>query len=179
MVTINKPFCQFFIKFLAIGLIILTGISNCERIISEEVISEEIFNNRLNTFNDWYSKLNPSSKVEAKLGKDQKLHLIAKSEIKAEENYLTISRNMTINPDLIYTTNMGEFVRDLENDYGYNDFLNMVLYLIHEMGNSNSQWKPYLDILPRKVITLAYKYWDRKSGIEEELLHTPFLSKEK
>ena len=177
MVTINKPLSQFFIKFLALGLIILTGISNCERIISEEIISKDGMNNRIKNFNNWYSKFNPSSKVEAKLGEDNKLHLVAKSTIKAEENYLTFDRNMTISPELVYATKIGEFVKELETNYGYDDFLNMVLYLVHEMGNSESQWKPYLDILPRKIDNLAFNYWDRKTPIEEELLQTPFLSK--
>jgi hypothetical protein len=177
MVTNHKPKNQFLIKFLAIALIILAGISNCEKIFSEENISEERQNNRIKSFNDWFNKLNPTSKVEAKIGNDKKIHVFAKSAIKSEENYLTFDRNMTINPDLVYTTKIGTFVRELETNYGYDDFLNIVLFLVHEMGNAESQWKPYLDILPRKVDTLAFNYWKRKAPIEEEILHTPFLSK--
>jgi hypothetical protein len=176
MVTIKKTFGQFLIKFFALGLIILTGVSNCEKIIHSEVISPERFNNRLKAFNEWYSKFNPSSKVEAKLGDDQKLHLISKTQIKAEESYLTFNKNLTINPDLIYNTKIGSFVKELENTYGYDDYLNMVLYLVHEMGNENSEWKAYLDILPRQIDNFAFNYWERKTPIEEELLHTPFLS---
>jgi hypothetical protein len=177
MVTIKKCLGQFLIKFLAMGIIILTGISNCERIIHSEVLSPERFNNRLKAFNEWYSKLNPSSKVEAKLGDDNKLHLISKTQIKAEETYITVDRNLTIHPELVYNTKIGNFLSDLQKTYGYDDHLNMVLYLVHEMGNPDSFWKPYLDILPRQIDNLAFKYWDRKVPIEEELLHTPFLSK--
>jgi hypothetical protein len=177
MVTNNKPQSQFLIKFLAIALIILAGISNSQKIFSDENVSEERQSNRLKSFNDWFKKMNPSSKVEAKLGSDKKIHLIAKSAIKAEENYLTFDRNMTINPDLVYNTKVGGFVKELEENFGYDDNLNMVLFLVHEMGNSKSEWKPYLDVLPRKVDTLAFNYWKRKAPIEEEILHTPFLSK--
>jgi hypothetical protein len=44
------------------------------------------------------------------------------------------------------------------------------------MGNENSEWKAYLDILPRQIDNFAFNYWERKTPIEEELLHTPFLS---
>ena len=165
------------LKFLFITLIILAGISNCEKIFSDENISEERHNNRIKAFNDWFKKFNPSSKVEAKLGNDKKIHLIAKSAIKAEENYLSFDRNLTINPDLVYNTKVGGFVKELEESFGYDDNLNMVLFLVNEMGNPKSEWKPYLDVLPRKIDTLAFNYWKRKMPVEEEILHTPFLSK--
>jgi hypothetical protein len=161
----------------AFSLLTILGLISSERIISSEILSEDRLKGRVEKFNEWYSKINPSSKVEAKLGSDKKLHLVAKSNLKAEDTYMTLDKNLTINPDLIYKTKMGSLVRDLEETYGYDDFLNMVLYLLHEMGNPESEWKAYLDILPRKIDNLAFNYWERKGPIEEELLHTPFLKK--
>lgn len=175
--AIQKFFGLFLIKFLALGLIILTGISNTQKIFHDEILSPDRLNNRIKAFNAWYEKLNPTAKVEAKLGEDKNLHLVAKAQIKAEESYLTINRNLTIHADLIYNTKIGSFVKDLEETYGYDDLLNMVLYLVHEMGNPESEFKPYFDILPRQLDNLAFKYWERKGPIEEELIHTPFLSK--
>jgi hypothetical protein len=164
-------------KFIALILMVFSINISCERIFHEELFSEDRMINRVKNFNEWYQQFNPSSKVEAKYGEDKKLHLIAKSPIKAEESYLIISKNHTINPNLIYSTKIGSFVKELEENHGYDDHLNMVLYLVHEMGNPESQWKPYLDILPRKIDNLAFKYWEKKGPIEEEILHTPFLSK--
>lgn len=164
-------------KFIIVSVLIT--LASCERIFHEELFSEDNMNNKVKVFNTWYQNFNPLSKVEAKFGADKKLHLIAKTQIKAEETYLSFNRNHTINPDLIYETKLGDFVKNLETNFGYDDYLNIVLYLVHEMGNPNSQWKPYLDILPRKIDNLAFNYWERKVPIEEEILHTPFLSKNK
>ena len=142
-----------------------------------KILSEERFNARVQKFNEWYKSFNPSSKVEAKIGEDKKLHLVAKSNLKVEEAYISLDKNLTIHPDLIYKTKIGSFMKELEQNYGYDDILNLVFYLIHEMGNPDPEWKPYLDILPRKLDNLAFNYWERKTPIEEELLHTPFLSK--
>lgn len=176
MVTNNKPFSQNFIKFLALGLIILLGVANSEKIYKDEFISADRFNNRLRNFNEWYSKFNPSAKVEARMGNDKKVHVYAKSALRAEETYMNFNRNLTINPDMVYDLKIGTFVKELEEQYGYDDYLNMVLFLVHEMANEKSEWKPYFDVLPRKIDTLAFNYWDRKTPIEEEMLHTPILS---
>ena len=61
--------------------------------------------------------------------------------------------------------------------YGYNDYANIVFYLMNELANPESEWKPYLDILPRQIKTPAFKYWEKKAWLEEELLNIPILSK--
>jgi hypothetical protein len=89
---------------------------------------------------------------------------------------MKVERKHLISSDLIYDTKVGPLIKDLEKQYGYNDYVNLVFYLLHEMNNPQSEWKPYLDILPRQLDTLAYKYWDKKQWIEEELMRTPILS---
>lgn len=162
---------------IAVSILILCSSINTSKVISEEVLSRERMHNRVKVFNEWYAKLNPNAKVEAKLNQDAKVLLAAKADLKAEDAYLTVNRNMIIHPQLVYETKIGDFVKTLEQKYGYDDMVNMAFYLLHEMGNPESKWKPYLDILPRKPESFAFNYWDRKGPIEEELLNTPVLSK--
>jgi len=162
---------------LAVSMLIFCSTLNASKVISEEVLSRERMHNRVKVFNEWYAKLNPNAKVEAKLSQDSKVLLAAKADLKAEDAYLTLNRNMIIHPHLIYETKIGDFVKSLEQKYGYDDSLNMAFYLLHEIGNPESKWKPYLDLLPRKPESFAFNYWNRKAPIEEELLNTPVLSK--
>ena len=162
---------------IAFSVLILCSTINSSKVISEEVLSRERMHNRVKVFNEWHAKLNPNAKVEAKLSQEGKVHLAAKADLKAEDAYLTVNRNAIINPQLIYDTKIGTFVKSLEEKYGYDDTLNMAFYLLNEMGNPDSQWKAYLDILPRKPESFAFNYWERKAFIEEELLNTPVLSK--
>ena len=162
---------------IAFSILILCSSINSSNIISEEVLSRERMYNRVKVFNEWYAKLNPNAKVEAKLSQEGKVHLAAKSDLKAEDSYLTLNRNVIIHPQLIYDTKIGTYVKSLEEKYGYDDTLNMVFYLLNEIGNPESKWKAYLDILPRKPESFAFDYWNRKAPIEEELLNTPVLSK--
>lgn len=162
---------------IAFFALVLCSFINTAKIISEEVLSRERMFTRVKNFNEWYSTLNPTAKVEAKLSQEGKVQLSAKADLKAEDAYLTLNRNMIIHPQLVYETPIGSFVKNLEEKFGYDDSLNMALYLLHEISNPESKWKAYLDILPRKPESYAYKYWDRKAPIEEELLNTPILSK--
>jgi hypothetical protein len=144
--------------------------------ISAEILSKERLENSVKAFNEWYLKNNPASKVEAKLDSEEKIKLIAKSDLKSEDAYLTINRNFTMHPQLIYETPLGAFISNLEEKYGFDDFLNIVFYFLYEVANPDSQWKPYLDILPRQPESIAFNYWKRKTPIEDELLNTPVLS---
>jgi hypothetical protein len=162
---------------IAFSALIICSAVNSNSAISEEVLSRERKHNRVKVFNEWYLKLNPSAKVEAKLSQEGKVLLAAKADLKAEDAYLTLNRKDIINPQLIYETKIGSFVKSLEEKYGYDDTLNMAFYLLHEIGNPESKWKAYLDILPRIPESFAFNYWERKAPIEEELINTPVLSK--
>jgi len=161
---------------LALSVILLSNFINSEKVIAGEILSDDRLQNRVKVFNEWYSKLNPTAKVEAKLSQDNKIHLYAKADLKAEDTYLTVNRNLTINPQSIYETKIGTFVKSLEEQYGFDDYLNMAFYILHEISNPESKWKPYLDILPRQPNSLAFDYWKRKTPIEEEFINTPILS---
>ncbi len=165
------------VMLLALTITVLFTFTNTEKVISDEVLSRERLQNRVNVFNDWYSKLNPSSKVEARLMEDDKIHLFSKTNIKAEDAYLVFNKNMTINSQLIYDTQLGSLIKSLEEEYGWDDYLKLVFYLINEIANPESQWKPYLDLLPRQPDSIAFDFWKRKLPIEEEFMHLPILSK--
>jgi len=161
---------------MAFSALILCTTINSLNAISEEVLSRERTQTRVKNFNEWYAKLNPTAKVEAKLSQEGNVLLAAKADLKSEDAYLTVNRNMIIHSQLIYETKIGTFVKSLEEKYGIDDSLNLAFYLLNEIGNPESKWKPYLDILPRKPESMAFQYWERKAPIEEELLNTPVLS---
>ena len=156
------------------------GLVNSKKVIWEEVISPERLRTRLTNFNKWYADFTGKEpKVEARLTEDPdwtRVGLFAKSNIQADEVYLTIDRSKLIKADLIYDTKVGSLIKALEEQYGYDDYTNFVFYLLHEMNNKDSEWKAYLDLLPRQPTTIVFKYWDKKAWVEEELLHTPILS---
>jgi hypothetical protein len=150
-------------------------------VIWDEVISEDRIQTRIKNFNEWYQNFNPqSSKVEARLTEDpefMRIGLYAKEDLKTDDSFLKINKSKMISYKHIYDTPLGGVIKKLEAVHGFDDYVNVLFYLLHEMNNKNSQWKPYLDLLPRQPTSLAFKYWERKSWIEEELLNTPFLSK--
>lgn len=164
-----------------ICLLIQGSLVLSKRVIWEEVISKERLESRLQTFNDWYSKFNGGEvNVEAKFTNNPeqtRIGLFAKKNFQAEEVYLTVDRSKMIKADLIYDTKIGPLIKSLEEQFGYDDYTNFVFYLLHEMNNKDSVWKPYLDLLPRQPTSIAFKYWDKKFWIEEELINTPILSK--
>lgn len=167
-----KKLFGYFPIFLILTIIIHTN----QKLISEEILSLDDLEIRIKRFNDWYFKLNPSSKVGSKLNLDGKIILFAKENLIAGNSYLTINKNLTLHSQLIHETPLNSFIRNLEEKYGFDDYLNIIFYLLHEMSNPNSHWKPYLDILPRQPESIAFNYWKRKIHIEEELLNTPILS---
>ena len=150
------------------------------KVIWDEVISKERLEVRVNTFNEWYSKLNSgASKVEARLTNDPswtRIGLFAKESLNTDDVYMTIEKTNMITPDLIYDTKIGPLIKSIEQEFGYDDYTNFVFYLLHEMNNKESKWKPYLDLLPRQPTSIAFKYWDKKFWTEEEILNTPILS---
>lgn len=147
-----------------------------QKAISQEIISKQKLETTVKAFNNWYLKLNPSSKVEAKLNSEAKIRLSAKENLKEEDAYLNLNKSLTLHSQLVYETPLDDYVRNLEEKYGFDDYLNIVFYLLHEIANPASRWKPYLDVLPRQPESIAFNYWLRKGPIEEELLNTPVLS---
>lgn len=78
---------------------------------------------------------------------------------------------------MVYDTKLGDFVKTAEQANGYDDYINMLLFLMLEINNPQSKWKPYLDILPRQPSPIAFDYWNKRGPIEDELFGQPILSK--
>jgi hypothetical protein len=168
-----------------IGVVLLLCLSllssaQSKRVIWEEVISPERLQTRINIFNEWFQKQTGNSKVEARLTRDvewTRIGAFAKEAVPEGGVYLQLERSKLIKADLIYETKLGPMIKSLEETFGYDDYTNMVFYLLHEMSEKDSQWKPYLDLLPHQPTSVAFNYWARKTWIEEELANTPTLSK--
>jgi hypothetical protein len=166
-----------------LSIFLLVCVVSSKVVIWDEIISQERLETRIKTFNQWYEKFNPnSSKVEARLTKDlnfTRIGIYAKEDIKSDDVYLKLDRSKIIRPDHVYETPIGAVIKKLESLHGYDDYTNLLFYLLHEIHNKNSEWKPYIDLLPRQPTSIAYKYWERKDWIEDELLNTPILSNRK
>jgi len=83
---------------------------------------------------------------------------------------------MFITPNLIYDTKFGEFMLEVESKYGFDDFTNLIIYLIEEMHNPDSKWRPYLDIIPRNPVSICHNYWNISRAVEPEILQLPIAS---
>jgi hypothetical protein len=162
-------------------LLVSSSMANGKRIVWDEVISHERLRTRIDAFNSWFTKFSGrEQKVEARLTTDPnwtRIGLFAKENIKIDDVWFLGDRSKMITAELVYKTKVGEIIKGLEETYGYDDYTNMVFYLLHEMNNKDSEWKPYLDLLPHQPTSIAFKYWDKKAWIEDELIHTPILSK--
>ena len=44
----------------------------------------------------------------------------------------------------MYDTKIGQFLKDLETKYGYDEYTNLALYLLFEIGQANSAYQAYL-----------------------------------
>lgn len=67
------------IKFIFLAASLFAVVLN--RIIWEEKISTEEYKKRIENFNNWYKEFNPSSKVEARLGENDKIGVFATEEL--------------------------------------------------------------------------------------------------
>ena len=99
-----------------------------------------------------------------------------------DQAYFSLNKNFSLTSDMIYESRLGQFVNDLESKFGYDEYTNLALFLLNEIGNKDSIFKPYLgkylyylDILPREPTSIAFKYWDYNI-IEKELPNMPIIS---
>jgi hypothetical protein len=165
----------------SLAVVSIIGMAATKHNIWDENITPDRLNHRVKAFNDWYNQINDNSrnggvKVQAQKQADNRIGLVARENLNFDDVYLKLDKKHMIGADLIYDTNIGPLIKQIEHAYGYDDYTNMVFYLLHEMNKTDSTWKPYLDVLPRQPESIAFKYWDKKNWIEQELLHTPILS---
>ena len=68
-------------------------------------------------------------------------------------------------------------IRSLEETQGQDEVTFLVLFLLEEIKNPKSIWKPYLDMLPRQLPGIAFRYWSKNKDFESEVRSMPIVGK--
>lgn len=161
-----------------IALILFSNLSFTSSSISKETLSNEELEKRITAFNKWYHEVNPNSKsMEARLDKDGRIKVFSTQKIKQETDLISADKTQFITYRNIYDSKYGETLKEVEEIYGFDDYVNVALFLLIEKNDPNSKWKPYLDILPAVPQTLLWNYWDNKVWVEAYLENTTVPSK--
>lgn len=145
--------------------------------ISEQTITFEELNERLERFNKFYHELNPSSSNLELRHIYGKVRLVSIKGLEEKENYLTIKPDQMITQDYIYTTKYGKVLNELEEVYGYDDLMNFAFTLLAEYFEPDSKWKPYIDTLPFEPRNFVFDFWNTKKWAEPILKGTSVISK--
>jgi hypothetical protein len=66
-------------------------------------------------------------------------------------------------------------IRTIEEKHGQDEITFMILFLLDELKNPNSAWKPYLDLLPRQLPGLAFRYWTKNKAFENGVKTMPII----
>lgn len=158
-------------------LMVLTAVFKSYDISKEELSTEEL-NNKVKIFNDWFHNKYPNlDYLEARIIEDGTIRTFTTKQIKEDEVFLTLNKDMILRNIDIYSTKYADVLREVEEFYGYDDITNFALLLVIEKHNPDSHWKPYLDLLPSKPQTLLYNYWDNKLWVEHNLGNIALASK--
>lgn len=145
-----------------------------------EKLSNEQIQENLNRFNKWFQEktntLNDPS-LELRLTSDGQVGVFSNKNLTKEDIILAYSTELVISAESIYTGKYNDFIKDLEKKYGYDELTYFVILLVEEFFNSNSHWRPYLDILPRLPVSPIHDYWTNSKWLEPELMGTTVLRK--
>lgn len=94
-----------------------------------------------------------------------------------------MDKNHTICGKDVYDTKLGDFLKDLEQKYGYDEYTNLALLILYQIGQNDTPFKPYLgklpykkDIIPRQPPGVAYNYWSISNQFETEATNMPIIS---
>jgi hypothetical protein len=166
-------------KYFLLILILLLASEENSFVIKERKVSPQDLEAKVKIFNDWYHQINPNSlglslKLNEQLGN---IILVSNSEINEDDVYFLTSTENVIRFDNIYSTPLGETLKEVEETFGFDDVTNFALYLIYEIHNPDSKWKPYLDILYSSPVSLIEDYWNNKKWVESELKNTSIPKK--
>lgn len=147
--------------------------------IADQSVSREELEQRLKRFNTWYHEFNPSTKNKLELRLDDygQPRPYALTDFVMDGELFTINKSQIINHDHIFETKYKEFFEEIEEQYGYDDLGFLAVGLLTEMFDPESKWKPYLDILPPKPVSLVWDFWNTKDSWEHVLKGTSITSK--
>jgi len=92
---------------------------------------------------------------------------------------MQFDKTKVISQDNIYSTFIGQFIKELEEkNQGYDDYTNFLYFLLHEKKlNKESKFVEYIDLLPRKPASPAFGYWDHSKEFEKEFEGHSIISK--
>jgi hypothetical protein len=147
--------------------------------ITEEVVSREELQWRVNRFNRWLNTINlvKNNKLEIKINANNEIGVYATEDIEEDEVIAEIDQDYELQAEGVQTTFINQFIKELEEKWGYDDFVNILFYALHEIKNPNSKIKPFLDLLPRRPNNLAFDYWGRSKKFEDEFENMNIMSK--
>lgn len=163
---------------LRLCLIILLVISTyCKKVISDEVVSVAQLRLNVSKFNQWMVSLYPNNPFEVRVNMEGKYSVHATQDINETNKVFSFENKHLMSITKVHDSKYGSFIKEMQEKYGYDEQTFFAIFIISEYYNSNSLFRPYLDILPKKPSTLAFDYWNRKSIIEAHLAGTLVLQK--
>lgn len=136
--------------------------------------------NRVRRFNEWYKSIDGDIPLELKAsqyGDSYRLSVHATREIKENEPMMFIDQSMMITARSVYDTKYSDFLKQIEEKYGYDDMLNFLIYILSEFYDPNSKWSAFFDLVPRQPLNLAHNYWNESKTIEDEIKEYSVASK--
>lgn len=165
-----------------INFLIIFCLFNCCFLIniSETLSDKDNLQERLDAFNKWYHRINPDySHLEGYIDSEGDIKLKTNKNIQKDSLLFSAERNKSLisSFNIYEKTKYSSAIKEVEERFGYDDITNMVFFLIIEKHDTNSYWKPYLDILYSKPRTLLHNYWNNKTKIDNILNNHALTSK--
>lgn len=145
-----------------------------------EKLSHEQLQENVNKFNNWFyeqTNTQETKPLELRLLENGETGVFSNKDFNENDLFFAFSSKLVLSAELIYTGKYGTLVKELEKKYGYDELTYLVIILIDEYYNSDSFWRPYLDIFPRIPSSPIYDYWNNSSWLEPELMGTTVLRK--
>jgi hypothetical protein len=120
-----------------------------EHNIKDEVVNSGQLPEYVRSFNAWHRQRVPhSNKVEVRVRPQGGVGVYALVDIKEGENFLEVPKDMTITADNVETTFIGQFIKDLSERSGFDDYTNFLYFLLHEKKlGLESKWGPFMSML--------------------------------
>lgn len=129
---------------------------------SQESKSEEVNNNSATStleereaFREWIRKGAPNSRIgelwdvtwDTEFGSG----VVAKKDLKEGEMFLSIPRKLILSEDTVYSSPVGAVLK-ADRLCQSMPSLSLSVFLALERRNPTSEWKPYIDVLPRSFL---------------------------
>ena len=166
------------LRILILSLLVLSYSCSDKRVIWNEVISLTDIKSNAIKFNFWMNQNIKNNPFELKVDTEGKYSVIVTRDLEGNDNVVEVKSDILISSDKIYLSEKyAEFIKELEQKYGYDEITYFAIFIISEYFNPNSEYRAYLDIIPKKPSTPTYNYWDIANQIEPEILGSSIIRK--